>query len=56
MRAGGEGRTRVTAADLTAGLTEASDLQHAGGAFAGLLPTFAMGIESLNVFASGWRI
>jgi Fe-S-cluster containining protein len=56
MRAGRAGRPRVTIADLTAGLTEASDLQHAGGAFAGLLSTFAVGVESLYVFASGWRI
>jgi Fe-S-cluster containining protein len=53
MRADREGRSRVAAADLVAGLTEASDVQHAGGAFASLLATLAAGVESLHAFASG---
>jgi Fe-S-cluster containining protein len=54
MRAGREGRTLIAVADLTAGLTEASDLQHAeGGVLSPLLATLAGGVESLHAFASG---
>jgi lysine-N-methylase len=55
MRAGRAGRGAATADDLTEGLTEAADLEHAdqAGALGSFVATLSGGVEALHLFAAG---
>jgi hypothetical protein len=53
MRAGRAGRAAATAQELTDGLMEAADLEHAdqGGMFGSFVATLSGGVEALHAFA-----
>ena len=56
MRAVTEGRSSISALDLSAGLEEAADIEHGEGRLAALVASLSGGVDALHAFAVDRRL